>query len=176
MFRSLVYIVFLATTISSCNSRRVTQPVAKKIFSHDAIETIENVRKTVEEVFPDGSIPIYHIEKDLVIGVAEDFKNDRILIIRPDGWDGELEIKCNGELIAPPFEELKIKIHGRLITESGTEEYKNETHEVTLGYLIPLTKKDSLALSAELIHPAHCSLTVSYTSLEGWTYTVVFKK
>ena len=176
MFRSLIYIVFVVATVSSCNSRHARQPVEKKIFAHDAVDTSEGVRKTLEEVFPDGSIPIYHLEKDLFIGVVEDFKNNRILLIRPLQWDGEIEIKRNGKLISLPLEELTIKIYGGLVTEFGTEEDRSETHEFSLGYFIPLTEKDSFALSAELLPPVHCTITVSRSPREGWHYTVMRKK
>lgn len=155
--------------MTSC---RKEQSQVSAVLSHDALDSSEKIKATLMELFPDKKIPVYMEANEVLLAVVEDFDSDRFLLVRSRGWDGLVKITRDGAEVTPPFSEVSIKQYGGIIDENGSRDDRSRTVSDHLGFWIPLSRTETLNLSADLIAPESVSVTLNYSTSAGWSGSI----
>ncbi len=138
-------------------------------FPHDALSDDARYLETLRDRFPDHEIPVYESNGKVLLGIVEDFEDDRILLVGVEAWAGSVEILRNGEAVEPPFEEERIKQYGAIADEKGSRDDASQVFSNHLGYWISLSEEDTFDLRARIDMPDEVDAVVSYDQERGWS-------
>jgi hypothetical protein len=136
--------------------------------SHDAFHSIESIKNTLRQVFPDKEIPIYKATDNILLGVVEDFDSNRFLLVGAHGWMGSWEITRNDTEVNPPFEEETVDQYGGIVDETGSHEDRSRIHSGHLGFWIPLSGNETFSIVADLEAPEAAHVKLTYSPKNGW--------
>lgn len=163
----------LVFSLSSC-SERLSEPVA--VQPHNALDSAETIRATLNRIFPGKPIPIFEVSDKILLAVVQDFESDRFLLVRAHGWVGSIVITRNGAKLEPPFEKFTIEQYGGIVDDAGARDDLSQKYSGDLGMWIPLMRGDSLDFIADLDGPDAAVVKLSYKPGLGWSGSIKLKR
>ena len=139
------------------------------IYPWGALDSEKGYRAVVEKEFPKLEFGFYHWSGSWLIGVLEDFDQDRILLLLPSYGFGAGKILRNGEeLVLPLTQPVTVKVAGALFSPEGMTESVEDAIDHRLGYWIALEATDRLSISAETFSPSEGQFQATYDPGRGW--------
>lgn len=154
---------------------------SQKVLPFDAFDTYENTKNAFIDIFGAEKVVIYERKKDLIIGVVEDFNNERFLLIKVLSWDGEISVKVNNQKVELEdiiLDEKKAEIYGRHIETEQQKETENRElrYDVSLGGWVKHNGSQKLSMEVDLVSPEKLQFRIVYIPESGWSLETLPKK
>lgn len=121
------------------------------------------LRKAIMETYPGLVTRCYHFNTHTMVGILADEENKRVLfLLYPEGT-GMLTIEHNGTMLNPK------KLSPALLK---TKDKQDRIEYLDIGLWIPMSKKDTLKITANMTYSAEFNFSIKYDPDRDWRSSV----